>query len=144
MTLIKFSRPYSNGLQYGNDFFNNYMASYYNNGPLKLINPAANIFEETSHYRIELAVPGYSKSDFNIQIEKDLLTISAKKEAPSLENAKIIRNEFFQNGFERRFILGNTVDTSKIDATYSNGILELTLSKVEHAIPKPPKTIDIN
>ncbi len=144
MTLIKFSRPYSNGLQYGNDFFNNYMASYYNNGPLKLLNPAANIFEETSQYRIELAVPGYNKSDFNIQIEKDVLTISAKNEAPSLENAKIIRNEFVQNGFERRFALGNTVDTSKIEATYSNGILELTLGKAEHAIPKPPKTIDIN
>ena len=97
----------------------------------KAFRPAANISEHENNYAISIAAPGFSKEDFNIKVEKDLLTISAKKEAVKNENEKIIRQEFHLQSFERTFHLTEKIDGEQIAASYENGILNVTLAKKE-------------
>jgi len=107
--------------------------------------PAVNVIEGKDNFRLEIAAPGLNKSDFDINIEKDVLTISAKveKEA-SKEGVKYSRKEFDYNEFKRTFNLPKTIDKTKIDAAFKNGILTLTLAKKEEAKELPARKIVIN
>lgn len=98
--------------------------------------PAVNIVETETNFRIELAAPGLNKEDFNIKVEKDTLSISAKKESTTVEGEKVKVREFAYTSFQRNFTLPKTVDTEAIEARYDNGVLVLTLPKKEEALPK--------
>lgn len=105
--------------------------------------PAVNIVETPQGYRIELAAPGLDKSDFQIKVESGLLTISAQKEAQTIENgAQYRRREFAFSSFERSFRLPETIDAQTITARFSNGILLLDLNKKAEAQPLV-KTIEV-
>jgi HSP20 family protein len=101
-----------------------------------------NIRETAEGYELEMAAPGLSKSDFQLKIEGDTLTISfehqtdQKKETGSTQSqSEWIRREFTYQSFQRHFELGDTVDREKISARYDNGILYLTLPKKENVRP---------
>ncbi|MCB0839868.1 MAG: Hsp20/alpha crystallin family protein [Bacteroidetes bacterium] len=95
-------------------------------------NPKVNILENETGFHIELAAPGLKKEDFKIKIDKDILTISVEKEVNSEEaSGKYTRREFGFTSFERSFTLPETVDQANIIAGYENGILNLTLPKLE-------------
>ncbi|HNV52007.1 MAG TPA: Hsp20/alpha crystallin family protein [Tenuifilaceae bacterium] len=106
--------------------------------------PAVNIVEEAERYRIEVAAPGYSKDDFKVKVENDLLNISVEKEQNKVEGESLNRCEFYNGSFERSFVVGKTIDINKIDARYENGILTITLSKKEEAKPQQPRSISIS
>ena len=103
--------------------------------------PAANISQTADALTLELAIPGLTKKDINIQIEKDLLTVSAAKEKQ--DNRKFVRKQFDFNKFKRTFRLPDTVDQKSISAAFKNGILSITLNKKEEAKDMPPRTIKI-
>jgi len=105
--------------------------------------PAVNVIESADNFRIELSAPGLSKEDFKIDIEKDILTIEANKKVETLEGQKIIKQEFNFNKFKRTFRLPETIDAKNIDASFVNGILNLTLAKKEEAKEQPPRSIEI-
>ncbi len=98
--------------------------------------PAVNIVETETNFRIELAAPGLNKEDFNIKVEKDTLSISAKKESTTVEGEKVKVREFAYTSFQRNFTLPKTVDAEAIEARYENGVLTLTVPKKEEALPK--------
>lgn len=106
--------------------------------------PLANIVETADDYRLELIVPGFSKSDFRIQLEDRVLVISA--EGPAVqENGEeaYIRREFSRGSFSRSFRLSDRLDSGNISAKYENGILMVTIPKVEEAKAKPAREIGI-
>ncbi len=105
--------------------------------------PAANITENGEGFTIELVAPGLSKEDFKIDIDKDILTVSANKELKENEQEKVIKREFNFNKFKRTFRLPETIDTDKISANFENGVLIVSLLKKEEAIDKGPRTIAI-
>lgn len=105
--------------------------------------PAANVIEGKEDFRIEIAAPGLNKSDFNIQLEKDTLSISAKVEKATKEGVKYSRKEFDYNEFKRTFHLPKTIDKTKIEAKFEDGILYLTLAKKEEAKELPARKIAI-
>lgn len=105
--------------------------------------PAVNVLEAEDHFRIDVAAPGLSKEDFKIEVEKETLSISAKKESTKEENEKFTRREFQYAEFKRNFHLPETIDTDKITATMKNGILSLTLAKKEEAKELPPRKIEV-
>ncbi|MEM6966773.1 MAG: Hsp20/alpha crystallin family protein [Bacteroidota bacterium] len=105
--------------------------------------PAVNIIEGKENFKLEVAAPGINKSDFNIHIEKDVLTISAKKEHHVEEGTQYSRREFNYNEFERTFHLPETIDTTKIEANFNNGILTITLAKKEEAKELPARNIEV-
>ena len=107
--------------------------------------PAVNIKENTNEFNIEFAAPGFSKSDFKINVESNTLTISAEKETEKNEgNAKFTRKEFSYNSFSRSFTLPHTVNADKIDAKYNDGILNLHIPKKEEAKTIAKKEIKVN
>lgn len=92
-----------------------------------------------------MAVPGLKKSDFNINLENNILSISAElKEDNEEQNDNYTRREFGYSSFKRTFTLPETVNDSKINAKYNEGILHVYLPKKEEAKQKPPRTIDIS
>ncbi|MBT8258469.1 MAG: Hsp20/alpha crystallin family protein [Bacteroidia bacterium] len=106
--------------------------------------PAVNIRETDSELNIELAVPGMKKSDFNIDLNESVLTISAETKTEKEEKEdNYTRKEFGFQSFKRSFELPETLDFEKISATYTDGVLVLNLPKKEE-IKKPIKTIEIS
>jgi HSP20 family protein len=118
-----------------------------------------NILETAEGYEIELTAPGLRKSDFQLIIDEDTLTVSfeplADKRAekaqagfdPGEANpnmaSKWVRREFTRRPFTRHFELGDTIDRDKISARYDSGILYLTLPKMENLRPVS-RQIDIS
>lgn len=105
-----------------------------------------NIKETDESYTVELMAPGMKKEDFNIEIDNDLLTISAevKSENTEQEEGKYTRREFSYSSFKRAFTLPESVKEDDINASYQDGILRIALPKKEEALPKPKRLIDIS
>lgn len=107
--------------------------------------PAVNITEEKDSYKVTMAVPGMKKEDFSVDVENDMMTISATKEEEKEEKDKTYkRKEYNYSSFSRSFTLPDEVNKEKIDAKYDNGILTLVLPKAETAKEKNGKKIAVN
>ena len=97
--------------------------------------PPVNITDRKENYLVELSAPGYAKSDFNIKLDNNILTVSTgEKDEEIVENEKMIRKEFGFKSFKRSFTLNEKIDTDNIGARYENGILMLTLAKKEQSV----------
>ena len=106
--------------------------------------PAVHIKELDSQFEIELAVPGMKKDDFEIEVEDGVLSISSTQEEEQVnEKGKFTRREFSYNNFRRSFTLPDSVDPTKIDAHYKEGVLQVLLPKYKEAQPQPKKLIKI-
>ncbi|UII78879.1 Hsp20/alpha crystallin family protein [Flagellimonas sp. CMM7] len=106
--------------------------------------PAVNIKNNTENFELELSVPGGNKDDFKVEVDNDVLTISTEVKTEDKEiKENYSRKEFSFSSFKRAFTLPETVDGTKIDAAYENGILRLTLPKKEEALPRPKRLITI-
>ena len=91
-----------------------------------------------------MAAPGLTKDDFKINIENELLTVSAEKKSEQNEKTeKYTRKEFSLTSFKRSFTLPDFADVEKIAASYENGIMALVIPKKEEAKPKPVREIRI-
>ena len=106
--------------------------------------PSVNIKETDQHFGLEVAAPGLKKSDFNIELDNGLLTISSEVQGEDQkENEHYTRKEYSYQSFKRTFTLPDTVDAAAISAAYEDGILHVTLPKKEEAKKQPAKTIEI-
>jgi len=107
--------------------------------------PRVNIVETNEDFRVEMAAPGMKKEDFHVELDNDILTISAEvKQESSNEEDNYTRKEFNYQSFKRSFNLPNTVEADKIKAIYRDGILTLQIPKRDEAKKKPVKTISIS
>lgn len=106
--------------------------------------PAVNIQESAKAYQLELAVPGFGKEDFHIRVEGNVMTIQAeKKEEKKEEQGQFTRHEFSYNSFSRSFTLPEAANEHAIEASYTDGILKLTISKKEEQQSLPRKEIQV-
>lgn len=100
-------------------------------------NPAVNIIENLPSFVIELAAPGMHKENFSIEVEKDTLKISAKSvldektDSKENEDSQFRVREFNYKEFTRSFKLPENINAEDIHANYTNGILSITVPKVE-------------
>lgn len=128
-----------------NDFFEPEAAMRMNNLLGYTTLPKVNIKEDDSSFVVEVAAPGMSKSDFNINLDHNVLTISAeKKEDKKEEDGKFTRREFAYRSFQRSFTMPETADGDKINARYENGVLYLSIPKKKEENIQTPRTIDIS
>lgn len=106
--------------------------------------PSVNIEEKEKEFKVELAAPGFAKKDFSINLQNDVLTISAeKKEEKEQSEKEFKRREFNYSSFQRSFALPETVNEDQINAEYKDGILKLTLPKREGTEKKRTKEISV-
>jgi len=114
-----------------------------NNGSV----PAVNIKETNDAYELEVAAPGMSKEDFRVELDNNMLVISAEKEHKNEEQdekGNYARREFSYQSFTRTFSLPERmVKGDQIAAKYKDGILHISVPKTDEAKVKPAKQIQI-
>lgn len=102
-----------------------------------------NVKETDNAFELDVVAPGFEKSDFTINLDQNLLTISAEqKTEEKKETDKQIRKEFSYHSFKRSFTVDEKIDATKIDASYVNGVLKLNLPKKEE-VKMATKQIEI-
>lgn len=144
MTIVKYQNQWP-GLF--DRFFNNDFEGW-NRNNFSMTNttlPSLNIKENKDSFFVEVAAPGFEKSDFKIELNNDLLTISSEKKLSNevKDGERITKQEFSYQSFSRSFTLPELVDDEKISAKYDNGILSITIPKKEETKQKKQKLISI-
>ena len=127
------------------DLFNNDLFSFPSFVAKGTTVPAVNISETENEYTLEMAVPGMKKSDLNINLDHNVLTISSEQEEKKEEKDKnFTRKEFSYQSFARSFTLPETVDQEKVSAKQTNGVLKVVLPKKEEAKVPSSKVIKVS
>ena len=112
--------------------------------------PAINVVESDKDYKVEVAVPGMTKNDFNIHLGEDNeLVISMEKKSENnekdKENKKYLRREFSYSKFQQSLYLPDNVDKDKISANVADGVLTIDLPKYsEEEKAKVNRVIEIH
>ena len=115
-------------------FFND---SLYDNTQVQNFIPSVDVLESDKTYELHLAVPGFSKDDFILGVDDNLLTVSGERKFEDKKSDKTFKSVQTSFGtFSRTFTLPDNVDATKIDAHYNNGILEVVVPKDETKIFK--------
>ena len=142
MTLVRYQKNLPNLFdKFFNEEFENWVKNNLRTWGSSI--PAVNIREDEDSYVIEVAAPGYKKSDFNIELNDNILSISVEKEeSGEKENDNYTRREFNYQSFKRSFSLPEEVDADSITANYKNGILTIKIKKQEEK-PKAVKRIEV-
>ena len=135
MTLVKFNNGQKNVV---NPWFSDVFDSLINDSRLndRFVNkvPAVNIAETENEFHIELAAPGLKKEDFKISLDKNVLSVSADKKTEKVEEGKkFSKREYSYHSFTRSFTLPEVADAGKIEAEYTDGVLNLKVAKKEEA-----------
>lgn len=127
------------------DIFNNDLSTVFtSNFNTGITLPKVNIKETADAFTVEMAVPGLKKSDFHIDLDNQLLSISAElKEENEHKEETYTRKEYGYSSFKRNLSLPESVNDDKIEASYKDGILSVLLPKKEEAKQKPLRAIKI-
>jgi HSP20 family protein len=135
--LVRYTRPASLSTLI-DEFFDNGFFSLLDRDITHTSWPRVDITEDKDVYRLKADLPGMSKDDISVNVENGVLSINGEKKEEKKEHEKdrYYHYERSYGRFSRCFNLPDDVDAAKIEASYSNGVLELTLKKDEKAKPK--------
>lgn len=137
MALLKYNRP---GSDLYNKKFSDIMDEFFNDAVTTRKNsfaPSIDISETDKQYIIDVEVPGIDKKDIELNIDNNMLTISGERSFNKEEEGKQYhRVESHYGTFNRSFRLPDNVDSESINATYNNGILNITVDKSEDKLKK--------
>jgi HSP20 family protein len=99
--------------------------------------PKVNVYEYDDKIGIVAEIPGLNKKQLNVDVEDGVLTISGDKHSTFEDDgAKVIRRELKQSSFKRSFELGELLDGDNIAANFKDGVLSVSIPKVEPEKPK--------
>ncbi len=139
MTYLK-----NNNVNVFDELFNSFPTTWGKDTQIGYPTASVNIHETDDAYHLELNAPGREKSDFSINVEKGLLTVSYEKKEETASNLyKTIRKEFTYRSFKRSFSVDEKINTEAIEARYENGVLKLLLPKKDE-VKSSPKQIAVN
>ena len=98
--------------------------------------PALDLYQNNDNLVAVVELPGMRKEDIEISFQEDTLTIAGERKSTFSNNEKAERTERYIGNFRRSITLPARVDSTKVSATYRDGILTVTLPKAEDAKPK--------
>ena len=99
--------------------------------------PKVNVYEYDDRVGIIAEIPGLDKNQLDVSVEDGVLTISGDKHSAfENEGAKVLRRELKQSSFKRQFELGDLLDGKNISANFKDGILSVSIPKIEPEKPK--------
>ena len=102
--------------------------------------PTIDLYEDHDKLVVKVEVPGMKKEDIDISLHDGVLAIAGERKAEEkFENAETHRSEMFVGRFQRALTLPTPVQVDKVNATYQDGILTVSLPKAEEAKPKQIK-----
>ncbi|TGL18671.1 Hsp20/alpha crystallin family protein [Leptospira yanagawae] len=103
---------------------------------VKVYSPNVDVYETENSLLFRVEMPGVDETSVGITIEKDQLLLEGKFQIPTVERGQVRLAEYREGNYLRRFTIGKAVDSDNAIAKIKNGILELTLPKIE---PKKTK-----
>ena len=99
--------------------------------------PPMNVTQDNDTFRLRAEVPGLKLSDLSVSALRNRVTISGKRQIPSEhERVSYHRRERAEGAFSRTIALPAEIDSERVEARYTDGVLELVLPKAENAKPK--------
>ena len=98
--------------------------------------PKVNIYEYDDKIGIVAEIPGLDKKNVSVEVEEDVLIISGDKHGFDSDGGKCITRELKQSAFTRSFNLGEYLDGSKVSAKFKDGMLSISIPKIEPEQPK--------
>ena len=112
--------------EFGQDFF------------LQGAYPKCNVLNFDDKIEIEAAIPGLTKDDVSVEIVQDVLTIKVNsKQRKEVKDTQYVKREVKRSAFSRSFHLHENLDETGITATHKDGILTLTIPKVQPSFIEP-------
>lgn len=128
--------------QTGPLFFDRVFHDFFGNGFNQIDNFSTDVIEKDDSYLLQAELPGFQKEDIRVDLDKEILTISAShKEEKSEKKNNYVRQERRYQSYCRSFHVPG-IKAENIHAEYNNGILEIMLPK-EQAVIDEPKRIEI-
>jgi HSP20 family protein len=104
--------------------------------------PKANIFEKEDGYQIELAAPGFSRDEFEITVDNNILSISVHVEDTKENDDHLFSSEWNYNNFKRNWTLPENTNVDNISARYEAGILYVDVPRTDVKVTKRVITIE--
>ena len=99
--------------------------------------PALDVSEDKDNLIVTVELPGMQKEDIDVSLHDGTLTLSGERKSEKREGEfETSRSERFFGRFQRSFPLPKRVEFTKVQATYKDGILTVTLPKTEESKPK--------
>ncbi|PKD43016.1 Hsp20/alpha crystallin family protein [Rhodohalobacter barkolensis] len=140
MALVRYSQP---GTDVFGKRFTDIMDEFFNDAVANRQNtfaPKIDISETEKKYVIDVTLPGMKKDDIQIDLEKGRLTISGERKFEKEEEGKTYhRVESHYGTFTRSFQLPDDVKDDSINASYNDGILNITIDKSEEKMKRQIK-----
>ena len=98
--------------------------------------PKVNVYEYDDKIGIVAEIPGLDKKNVSVEVEEDVLIISGDKHGFDSDGGKCITRELKQSAFTRSFNLGEYLDGTKVSAKFKDGMLSISIPKIEPEQPK--------
>jgi len=115
---------------------NKEVATQENKAEVIALTPETDIYESKEGVTLYMDLPGVSKKTLDIDVDQDILTIKGKIDLTTAKNMQPTYIDIQANVFERRFTLGDELDSSKIEAKLDQGALKLSIPRLEKHQPK--------
>ncbi len=103
---------------------------------VKTFVPRVDIYETKDALFLIADMPGIDEKTVDVELEKNLLTISGRVENGKVQDYNLVFSEYEVGDYERSFTLSDEIDRDKIKATVKQGVLRLELPKAEKVKPK--------
>jgi HSP20 family protein len=94
------------------------------------------LYKVDDHYVINADLPGVDAGSVDVSVDNGTLTLTAHRTAQPESGVQWLANERFFGTYRRQLSIGEGIDSSKISATYENGVLSVTIPLAERAKPR--------
>jgi HSP20 family molecular chaperone IbpA len=101
--------------------------------PARYYVPNTDIYETEDALKLVMEVPGVDRKDIDIRLEDDVLRVEARIDTAKYEGMEPLYTEYNVGHFARAFTLSHRIDQQQIGAALSDGVLTLTLKKLQQA-----------
>jgi HSP20 family protein len=109
--------------------------------PARMFVPMADIYEDQNALKVILEMPGVEKGNIEVRVEDGVLYVRGHLDLAKYRGLQPLYTEYNIGTYSRSFRLSNLIDQDRIGADLKDGVLSLTLPKVEKA---KPRTIQVS
>jgi HSP20 family protein len=116
--------------------FDRFTQALTSQGAGRLASMPMDAYREGDNFIVEFDLPGVDPGSIDLTVEKNALTVRAQRSWEPKESQEVLISERPQGTFSRQLFLGEGLDADKIQASYNNGVLRLTIPVAEQAKPR--------